>query len=92
MIQENRRSVARLSLFGVCTLFTAVASSNRLVAQTAVDGAVAGTVVDNSGAALPNAAIIVHSTATNADITVTGDAAGYSTASNSPPSTTPPTR
>ncbi|MFC6644636.1 TonB-dependent receptor domain-containing protein [Granulicella cerasi] len=47
------------------------------VAQTAVDGAVGGTVVDASGAAIPNAKIVVHSTATNAESTVKADAAGY---------------
>ncbi len=71
---ENRQSLARLLMLGVCTL---LAAGTPLLAQTAVDGAVAGTVVDNSGAALPNAVILVHSTATNADTTVTGDAAGY---------------
>jgi hypothetical protein len=46
-------------------------------AQTAVDGAIAGTVTDSSGALIPNASILVHSTATNADTTATGDASGY---------------
>ena len=77
---QHRRSLAQLSMLCVCTLFAA-ANGKPLLAQTAVDGAVAGTVVDNSGAALPKAAILVHSTATNADTTVTGDAAGYFRAS-----------
>jgi outer membrane receptor protein involved in Fe transport len=46
-------------------------------AQTAVDGAVAGTVADASGASLPTATIVVHSTATNADTTVKADESGY---------------
>src|SRR5258708_5993530 len=48
-----------------------------LIAQTAVDGAVAGTVVDRPGAALPQAAVVVHSTATNADSNITTDQSGY---------------
>ena len=51
------------------------------VAQTAVDGAVAGTVVDSSGATLPAAAVVVHSMATNADTTVSADSSGYFRAS-----------
>ncbi|HEV2484403.1 MAG TPA: TonB-dependent receptor [Terracidiphilus sp.] len=48
-----------------------------LRAQTAVDGAITGTVEDSSGAAIPNATVLVHSTATNADASVTSDASGY---------------
>lgn len=46
-------------------------------AQTAVDGAIAGTVEDSTGAAIPNATVLVHSTATNADTSVVSDASGY---------------
>lgn len=46
-------------------------------AQTAVDGGVAGTVMDSTGAAIPGATILVHNTATNADMTATADASGY---------------
>jgi len=48
-----------------------------LMAQTAVDGAVAGTVVDSSGAALPHVTVVIHSAATNADSITTTDASGY---------------
>jgi hypothetical protein len=54
-----------------------MALAGTMAAQTAVDGAVAGTVVDSSGAALPNAAVVVHSTSTNADTKVTADGSGY---------------
>jgi hypothetical protein len=54
-----------------------VLQSPSLMAQTAVDGAVAGTVVDSTGAALPQAAVVVHSTATNADSNITTDQSGY---------------
>ena len=46
-------------------------------AQTAVDGAIAGTVVDSSGAVIAGASILVHNTATNADTPATTDASGY---------------
>jgi hypothetical protein len=46
-------------------------------AQTAVDGAIAGTVTDNTGAVIPGAKILVHNTATNASAPATTDASGY---------------
>ncbi|MDP9038576.1 MAG: TonB-dependent receptor [Acidobacteriota bacterium] len=51
--------------------------SGKMDAQTAVDGAVAGTVVDRSGAVLPSAKVVVHNTATNADSIVTTGSDGY---------------
>lgn len=62
-----RAAVAALSL-GCCP---------GVIAQTAVDGAVGGTVVDGSGAAIANATVVVHSTATNAESTLKADGAGY---------------
>ncbi len=46
-------------------------------AQTAVDGAIAGTVTDSTGAVVPNAQITVHNVATNAETATTSDPAGY---------------
>ena len=46
-------------------------------AQSAVDGGVAGTVTDTTGAAIPSAKVIIHSTATNADFMEVSDASGY---------------
>jgi len=64
-----------------CCLGTAMTltgmNAGKAWAQTAVDGAVAGTVVDSTGAELPNATVVVHSTATNADSKATADASGY---------------
>jgi hypothetical protein len=54
-------------------------------AQTAVDGAVAGTVVDSSGAMVPTARVVVHNSATNADTTVSADSSGYFRASRLAP-------
>ena len=47
------------------------------LAQTSVDGGLAGTVTDSTGAALPNAAVLIHNTATNADMKAMADGAGY---------------
>jgi len=47
------------------------------VAQTAVDGAVAGTTMDAAGALVPNATVVVHSVATNADSKMATDDSGY---------------
>jgi hypothetical protein len=51
--------------------------ASRANAQTAVDGAVAGTVTDSTGALVPNAQIVVHSVATNAETTESTDSNGY---------------
>jgi len=58
----------------LCGLFLAAIPSH---AQSSIDGAVAGTVVDSTGAALPGATVVVHSTGTNADTTVTANGSGY---------------
>lgn len=69
---------ARLLLCALLALpFADGRLSRPILAQTAVDGAIGGTVLDNSGAAIPKASILVHATATNADQTVTTDDAGY---------------
>lgn len=46
-------------------------------AQTAVDGAIGGTVEDANGAVIPNATILVHNNGTNAEFTTTSDSQGY---------------
>lgn len=46
-------------------------------AQTAVDGAIGGTVLDSSSAVIPNAAVSVENNGTNAVQTTNADASGY---------------
>jgi hypothetical protein len=48
-----------------------------LNAQSAVDGAIAGTVTDASGATVPNARISIHDKATGATTAATADASGF---------------
>jgi len=58
----------------LCGLFLASIPAH---AQSAIDGAVGGTVVDSTGAALPGATVVAHNTGTNADATVTANGSGY---------------
>lgn len=69
----RKMTLSRLSL--LCSAFLLSASVG--MAQTTTQGAVAGTVEDASGAAIPNAAVTVHNTGTNADIHLTADSSGY---------------
>jgi hypothetical protein len=70
-----------LRVFDLLVFAVMLILCGRMGAQTSVDGAVAGTVVDSSGAALPAATVVVHSTATNANTTVSADGTGYFRAS-----------
>lgn len=68
----KRNLCSKAGVFLLAAMFCSAA-----FAQTAVDGAVAGTVVDSTGAALPNAVVVIHNTATNADVKVATDSSGY---------------
>lgn len=48
-----------------------------LRSQTAVDGAVGGTVLDSTGAVIANASIVVRNVATNSEQTAVSDGSGY---------------
>jgi len=45
--------------------------------QSAVDGAIGGTVEDTSGSVIPGATVVVHSNTTNAEQTLTADGSGF---------------
>lgn len=45
-------------------------------AQSTTQGAISGTVLDNTEAAVPGTKVLIHNDATNADLTVTSDDAG----------------
>jgi outer membrane receptor protein involved in Fe transport len=45
-------------------------------AQSTTQGAISGTLTDNSDAAIPGAQVVIHNDATNADIVLTTDASG----------------
>ena len=48
-----------------------------LHAQTSTEGAIAGTVLDPTGAVVPGAAVTIHNMGTNAEIKLTSDASGF---------------
>ncbi len=66
----NRRTIFAVLL----SLFSFVPSAR---AQSAVDGAVGGSVLDSTGAAVPNASITVRNTGTNAEQRAVTDPSGY---------------
>ena len=51
-------------------------SGANMVAQSATDGAIGGTVLDKTGSAVPNAKVVIHSNDTNLEQAVTADAEG----------------
>src|SRR6266571_5065914 len=56
-------------------------------AQSTTQGAIGGTVVDASGAAVPGAAVTLHNDGTNAEFKMAADASGYFKAPLVPPGT-----
>ena len=56
-------------------------------AQSTTQGAIGGTVVDTSGAAVAGAAVTLHNDGTNAEFKLTADASGYFKAPLVPPGT-----
>jgi len=51
-------------------------AASPIFAQTTTQGAISGTVLDETDAAIPNAKVVIQNNATNAQQTVTSDAAG----------------
>lgn len=69
-----RRKMTLSGLSLLCSAFLLI--SGTALAQTQTQGAITGTVLDATGAAIPNAAVVVHNGATNADTKLTTDASG----------------
>jgi hypothetical protein len=65
-----------LVLFFACILFAGLVAPLPLSAQTATSGSVVGTVIDPSGAAVPNASVQLTNVGTNASLTATTNSAG----------------
>lgn len=57
------------------------------IAQSTTQGALAGTVFDQSDAVLPNATVIIRNTGTNFEVTLHTDASGFYKAPELPPGT-----
>lgn len=66
----------RIYFLLICLLFLPVVGSIAY-AQTSVDGAVGGSVLDASDAVVPGATISVHNTGTNAEQSTVADSSGY---------------
>src|SRR5258708_28362906 len=69
----------RLLVFAVAVLFL-VSAGRPLAAQTAGAGNIAGTVSDSSGAAVPNASVVITNTDTGAIRTLTTNSTAAYTA------------
>jgi len=76
-------SIVRYSLALMATMLLACG----LFAQSTTDGAVGGTVLDSSGAAVPNAKVTIKNLGTNAEETVMTDDTGYFRLGKLPPAT-----
>jgi outer membrane receptor protein involved in Fe transport len=82
-LQRIRFRAAFVALAVLC-LFLFPADSR---AQSTTQGAIGGTVVDTSGAAVAGAAVTLHNDGTNAEFKLTADASGYFKAPLVPPGT-----
>ncbi len=73
-----RMSRIEKSVVGFCLALTVmVLLTSGALAQSTTDGAIGGTVTDSSGAAVPNAKVMVKNNGTNAEETVMTDDTGY---------------
>ena len=68
------RLAGRAGLCLCCLLLTLIPLVH---AQSAVDGAIGGTVLDSSGAVIPKAAVLVHNIGTNAEREIVSNESGY---------------
>jgi len=64
-------------LFSFIIAISFVLAASSMMAQTAVDGAIGGTVADATGAVIGGATVVVHNNSTNAEQTATSDGSGY---------------
>ena len=78
-----RKTFVCLALCLLCFCLFSLTSQ----AQSTTEGAIAGTIVDSSGAVVPAAAVVLHNDATGAEFNLVADAAGYFKAPLVPPGT-----
>ena len=74
---EIERSIVRALAVSAVIVLALLALSSISFAQSTTDGAIGGTVVDTSGAAVPGAKVTVKSLGTNAEEVATSDDTGY---------------
>ena len=78
-----RNTLSKLTMACAVALLSATLGH----AQSQTDGAIAGTVLDATGAAIPNATILIHSDASNAEQTIKAGGSGTFRASQLSPGT-----
>ena len=78
--------ITRFKWLAVCLLCFGL-FSGFVGAQSTTQGAIAGTVVDASGAVIPGAAVSLHNDATSAEFKLVADESGYFKAPLVPPGT-----
>ncbi len=71
------RYLKRKGYIFLCLVSLMSLSEISMQSQTAVDGAIGGTVLDLSGSVVSGANIVVHNNGTNAEQTVNADSSGY---------------
>jgi len=72
---SHRWSISLLLAIATLGLSLSLVSTAR--AQSTTDGAIGGTVYDQTGAVVPGATVVVHNNGTNAEKTQTTDASGF---------------
>jgi outer membrane receptor protein involved in Fe transport len=82
-LERIRTSFAFIALAVLCLCFFSLSSGG----QSTTEGAIAGTVLDASGAVVPGASITLHNDGTNAEFKLISDASGYFKAPLVPPGT-----
>src|ERR1700744_6059746 len=76
-----KSTIRMLLLAGACL------TASSMLAQSTTQGAIIGTVFDNSDAVIPNATIVIHNNGTNAELKLQSDSAGLFRAPQLPPGT-----
>ncbi|HXY25534.1 MAG TPA: carboxypeptidase-like regulatory domain-containing protein, partial [Candidatus Acidoferrum sp.] len=78
-MSKNRMActITRLSIAWLAMMFALLLFVSRSDAQSTTDGAIGGTVLDTSGAAVPNAKVTVKNLGTDAEEVVMTDDTGY---------------
>lgn len=75
-LQESQMTLNRMRRRVVLTTFGLIAAA-AANAQSAVDGAIGGTIEDRTGSVVPKATVVVRSNGTNAEQTITSDDSGF---------------
>jgi len=84
---QLQKTILKATVRTLLVALLCVGAKSYLYAQSAVDGAIGGTVQDASGLPIPKAKVVIHNNATNAETTIIGDDSGFFRAIHLQPST-----